>query len=552
MTRFVRFLFACAVAGALVAYGSAWADETAAKPKAAEPAAKSAPKSDQDKSEKSAEPVKEETAGVKKQPAVEKKSKPEESKAEPSATETKSQSPIEKPKTVRVAKEPFKVDLSLKGVFEATNAAEIALRLKQWKELTVVHAVKHGQEVREGDVLVQLDLEKIDDQIADLRKDLKISELSLKQAESNLKILETATPLDLELAARNKQIADEDLQRFLEIDKPLIRKSADFMLKISQDNLDYEKEELRQLEKMYKADDLTEDTEEIILKRQRDTVARAEFFLGNAKVHHEESLQVDLPREEQSRKFLTKQQELLHRKSQASLPVALEQQRIQLEKMAIEKERSQQRLKELEADRDRMTVKAPMEGIVYYGQYVRGQWAGATSTADDLRGGGNLTRDKVVMTVVKARPMVIRADVPENSLHYLRPGLKGVVTPTGYPDLQLPATIDAFETVPLGGQFAATVKVSLPHEADPLMPGMNCTVRITPYLKKSALVAPASAVFSETLEPNRRYVYLHREGEEPRKQAVVVGEKAGDKIEILEGLDNGDEILQEEPKNKDS
>ncbi|NUQ63781.1 MAG: HlyD family efflux transporter periplasmic adaptor subunit [Pirellulales bacterium] len=555
MTRFVRILSLCAMAGSLLLSSLATADGPAKKPQPKEEA-KSGEGSQEPESKQPAKAKKSRKAENEKQPAAEPKvepakPEPEKPKTEAPKVEPKAAPAEQKPNTAKVAKQPFKIDVSMKGVFEPTNRTEIALRPKQWKELTVVKAVEHGRQVRKGDVLVELDLEKIDDQIADLKKDLLLSELSFKQAEANLKILEASTPLDLQLAARNKKNADEDLERFLKIDKPLLVKSADFMLKMSQSNLEYEKEELRQLEKMYKADDLTEETEEIILKRQRDAVERAEFFLENAKVNHEEALKIELPREEDSRRYLTEQQALLTQRTQATSPVQLEQQRIQLEKMKVERGRSEDRLKELEADREQMTVKAPADGIVYYGQYVRGQWTGATATADDLRPGGNLTREKAFMTIVQDRPMVVRADVPEASLHYVTPGLKATVEPAGYPEIKLSGTVDVVDAVPLGGQFAAVVKLALPHEAKVLVPGMSCTVKTTPYLKKSALVAAVAAVFAEKLDPDSRYVYLVRQGKAPQKQPVTVGKQAGDKIEILEGLDNGDEILLEEPKQKD-
>ena len=55
------------------------------------------------------------------------------------------------------------------------------------------------------------------------------------------------------------------------------------VVKKAKDYLEYQKEELRQLEKMYGADDLTEETEEIVLKRQRDAVELAIFSLQRAR-----------------------------------------------------------------------------------------------------------------------------------------------------------------------------------------------------------------------------------------------------------------------------
>jgi len=152
------------------------------------------------------------------------------------------------------------------------------------------------------------------------------------------------------------------------------------------------------------------------------------------------------------------------------------------------------------------------------------------------------------MTIVRNRPMRIRIDVPEESLHYVRPGLKGTVEPTAYPDLKLSATVESVDALPLGNQFSASIEPSLPHEADMLVPGMSCTVKFVPYLKKRALVALASAVFTDKLDSEKKYVYLYQEGEKSEKVQVTVGKRSGDRLEILEGLDRGDEILLEEPK----
>ena len=73
--------------------------------------------------------------------------------------------------------------------------------------------------------------------------------------------------MDLVAAERSRRIAKEDLAQMLEVELPTARKAVDFSLQMSADSLAYEKEELRQLEKMYKADDLTEETEEIVLRR---------------------------------------------------------------------------------------------------------------------------------------------------------------------------------------------------------------------------------------------------------------------------------------------
>ena len=97
------------------------------------------------------------------------------------------------PATCKVKKSLIKIMLELDGVLEAENAQEIAVRPDEWSALTVLHAASHGAYVRKGDVLLELDPEKLDRAITDLRKDMEINALSLKQAEEQLKALEKTT-----------------------------------------------------------------------------------------------------------------------------------------------------------------------------------------------------------------------------------------------------------------------------------------------------------------------------------------------------------------------
>lgn len=461
-------------------------------------------------------------------------------------------SPAAEPSTYTVKKAPLRIRLTLRGTFEAQATSPIAVRLKEWKNLKVLKAVAHGTRVKKGEVLVQFDTEDIERAIADLRTDQQLASLQLKQSEASLRFLEASTPMQLAAAERSKRIADEDLVRFLGTDRPLTEKAEDFMLKMSQNSLQYEEEELRQLEKMYKADDLTEDTEEIILKRQRDTVDRAKFSTEIAKVLHQQAMKVQLPREEEGRKQMSRREGLDLERVQATLPVALEQQKLELEKLKVHQSRSQERLKKLLADRDAMKVVAPTDGVLYYGRFVRGDWNGASTAADDLHPGGEVNSGQVFMTVVQTRPMMLRATVSERDLHWMRPGLAGTLEATGYPDLKLSATlskVDAFPTI--GGKFETLFTVNLDKSAEVLVPEMTGTIKLVPYLNKEALAIPSSALFTEELDDQQQYVYVAPKDGKPKKQPVTAGKKSDDRVEIVKGLAVGDRILLEKPKDKE-
>ena len=312
--------------------------------------------------------------------------------------------------TVKVEKGSIRLETTLKGVVEAESGTELIIRPEVWASpMTVLKAVEHGAEVKKGDVLLELKLEKIDQALKDLKLERDLGALSLKQAEEELPVLEKLLPLDMAAAERDKKQTDEDLVRFLRIDRPQSEKMSDYQLKSSAYYLEYAKEELSQLQKMYRSKDLTEETEEMILKRQRHQVESGEFALKNAQIQHETMLKVTLPRQEQRAREGVIRQDLALIRTKVSLPMTLSQKQIALAKMKIEAERTAEKLANLEKDREAMTVRAPRDGIVYYGKAVNGSWAGAATLIPRLQDGGTLGSGEVFMTVLSARPVFVRA-----------------------------------------------------------------------------------------------------------------------------------------------
>ena len=459
-----------------------------------------------------------------------------------------------KPPTVKVEKGPFKIAVSLKGGFEGGQAAPVAVSLEGWTPqggggpLIVRKVVEHGAAVRKGDPLVWLDTEKIEEAVRDLETQQRLSALAIELAEKELPVLERSVPAELAAAERAKKIADEDLEKFLKEDRDFTRMASEFSLKSARTYLEYEQEELKQLEKMYKADELTEETEEIILKRQRFYVDMAAFYLRMAERDHRDTLAIELPRRDQALHENATRLAILLAKARSTLPLELDQKRLNLEKLKHERQKSGERLAKLKRDLEAMTVKAPADGVVYYGRWSRGRWAGAEQVAEKLRPGGQLQPDEVILTVVTPEGLVVRAEVEEKNLHHLRPGMEAKVVPTGRPDLSLPAKVESVSAVPVApGKFLARVTVEAPEGGPPLVPGMACSVKVAPYLKEEALTLPAASVFADELDEEKHYVFVPGADGKPVKRAVRVGKKTEQKVEILEGLKEGDEVLKERP-----
>ena len=455
-----------------------------------------------------------------------------------------------KAKTHEAKREPLYVKLNLEGVFESARMSEVSVNTKSWGELTVLEAKPQGAVVKKGEQLVKFDFEKIDEKISNLRHDLRLLDLDRSIAAADLKLAEAIAPIKLSEIERKEKYSKEDLARHEKIKSPFNKRAAAMSLKNYEDTLAYAQEELKQLKKMYEADDLTEETEEIILVRAQSTVDRAKFSLEGAKIRNEDALKINIPREDLEAKEKAKRDELSSRALRKIQPVELEKKQLESKKLAEQHKKASENLARLETDRKAMTVPSPTSGVLYRGTFEKGKWSGDTALKARFRKGGMLKPNEVFMTVVESKPLFVRANLPEADLRRLKKGYEGKIKSKAFPNQKLTGSIREVSSVPVSpGKFELLVDVSIPKEGGGILPGMSCKLQFLVYENEQAIVVPASAVFSERKDEENKFVYLHREGKKPKKQTVKTGERSGENIEVLEGLKAGKKILAEKPKD---
>ncbi|QDU62614.1 macrolide transporter subunit MacA [Planctomycetes bacterium Pan216] len=455
------------------------------------------------------------------------------------------------PKTLTIKESPLRIEMKISGMFEAEKATEVSYDPKAWKTLKVAEAVEPGTEVKKGDRLIKFDLEDLEKAIANLQLDVKLSDISIETAEAELEYIEKATPLDLEYAERRRREGDEDLERFLSVDRPYSQEQAHMNVRRWRDSLEYEKEELGQLEKMYNADDLTEETEEIVLRRQRDRVATAEFGLRGAELNRDQFLDVSLPRRSQMLRDSVTRTRLELQSIKDRLPLMVAQRRLALQKLKDEHKKSSEHLSELQGDLEILSATAPASGIVYYGRCVRGKWTTGSTLESQLRPGGMVKANQVLMTIVERRPMNVRASIDEKDLWGIKEGVDGIAVPTAFPDEKLEASIASVTPLPLpNGKYDATIDVSFRANHGMIVPGMTCELEFVTFYNPESILVPETAVFQDDeSEESREIVYVVDEEGEATKRDVVLGKKSKGKVAILEGIKKGEKILLEKPKD---
>jgi HlyD family secretion protein len=454
--------------------------------------------------------------------------------------------PPAKPKvsTHEVKPEPFVVEVKVKGIFEAQNMHPVNLVPKAWGLLIVTKAAPHGAAVKKDDVIVSMDTRGLEDSIRDIEGSAQLAELNHRMARHQFAFSEKMSELTKQSAERQSRIAVEDAEQFEQVHREWREKSVKNNVKWMEDRLAYELEELKQLEQMYEKDDLTEETEEIILKRQRDYIERLKFSIASAKVNRDKTLEYEIPRNAESFSQAKLQADLESEKLRILYPLQREQARLDMAKREYARKKAVTRLEKLKDDLKLMTVRAPADGYLYYGPCVRGGWPMQAAMEGKLKPGGKLAPHEIFATIVSKGAMQIRAEIAETHIQALRPGTTGSATLTASPKAKVQVKIEQTEPVSRGGKFNAT----LSFDAAPgwITAGMRCQIRFVTHQNPTALAIPEKTLHREKLDPDKTFVYLPK-GEGFEKRSVKAGEKAGNKIEILSGLKSGDKVLLKDP-----
>ena len=179
---------------------------------------------------------------------------------------------------------------------------------------------------------------------------------------------------------------------------------------------------------------------------------------------------------------------------------------------------------------DEAFIRAPMSGVV------------AERYVDP---GAMVSASTPIARLVQMSPLRLMVSVPGHMLPALTPGKTPVQVRTdAYPDRVFACIVSRiFPTV---DQRTRTAQVEIllqnaRNGADQwlLRPGMYATAEIRMAMRDAALMVPAASV----LRVLERQIVFVVEGDTARAATVRTGIRSGDRVEILEGLEAGDEYV---------
>jgi HlyD family secretion protein len=438
--------------------------------------------------------------------------------------------------TTLVKRGDISTTLEFDGHFEPTEVFEVRVRPKAYQgDLLIESAATPGARVKQGERLLAVDATQIRKQLAAAENELTAAQANLVKAEADVHLGEAADQLALKMQQTELSNAEAGLKWWEDVDGAHLLKSAELAVKSARDNVEDQTDELEQLRKMYKSEELTSETADIVVKRALRSAERAKITQGMQEAKETKVRAFDYSVARQKLVFGIEQQ-----KQQLDALMARQQQQSIIRRTAmvsaqVAADKAQTKADELTEDLAGFEVNAPFDGVVYGGEFNQGRWPNVHPKS--LRKNEKLAASQVVLTVVPAGELRLVLDVPEAKLQFIEPGMRLRVIPLAVPDARTTgsAAAPASSGVIRENNLVYPMFVAL-SDVDPrLAPGQKGIARID-VEAKDVLVVPASAISKGRVKvrmPDGRTLW----------RDVVSGYSDGELTEIRQGLEEGDEVV---------
>lgn len=217
----------------------------------------------------------------------------------------------------------------------------------------------------------------------------------------------------------------------------------------------------------------------------------------------------------------------------------------QLRSAEIELKQARNELRRVEANIDRMVVKAPLDGIAVVQPIIRGTEFTTIQPGDQIYPG------QLFMKVVDPNSMVVNAFVNQADVESLRVGARAHVRFDAYPDLELPAHVYSVGALGRTGRFRANFLSEIPValRLDKLdarvIPDLSVSVDVIVEAESGPALAPREALFQESARDNPHVFVKGPSGW--AKRDVSVGLMNNTVAVIRSGLRPGEVLAAERP-----
>ncbi|HKS17017.1 MAG TPA: HlyD family efflux transporter periplasmic adaptor subunit [Planctomycetota bacterium] len=447
--------------------------------------------------------------------------------------------PVEVHETTPAKRETLKIELKLDGTFEPAARHVVLIKTQSWQgDMPILKVAAHGSKVKKGETLLQIDPAKLKEAVASAELDLGSAKTQHDRLTEEIKLAAEGEALQKERLERDAADSAERAKYFSEVEMALDLKDLEMGLQWMEDSIADQKEELEQIEKMYKSEELTNATRDIVLKRARRQVERSKARLESFLVRFQRAKSYDFPRALEQNKLEVRERAYALDAWRKTSPIQKLEREANLARAKANLRQQEENLAKLKKDESALTVTAPADGTSWYGQFDGGSWSGVEEALKNLKVGEKVSANQPLMTVVPSE-LCVKTAVAEDKIADVGPGTEAQVTAVAFPDLAL--TGKASPPVLIGQRKgdAFDTRFDLATVDPRIVPGLKAKLTVLVVELKDVVTVPTAAI---TEESGKKFVKVLESGKAVQRE-VGVGRTNGERTEIKTGLKEGEEVV---------
>ncbi len=429
---------------------------------------------------------------------------------------------IEKQDTTPLVKTIFAKRGSIEEKLHVTGS------LEAWDEVKVSSKIPgrvlkvffdEGDNVRESDLLFQLEDTEINLQLKQAETEIKSTEILLEKAKLGIKLLDDKIAVFLKQTQASVEASKAVFSKVKSGAREQEKEQARLGVEQAQITLDNAKISLERSEKLYKSNAIPKPQYEASklqydLAVSRLKVAKEISNLIESGSRDEDKLAaeagVNVSLASQEMVETTKNDKKLLEQDIKNLEVHLSQSKIAIELINTTLENTK--------------IFAPMSGVIIKKTVNNGEMA---------------TPGIPVFFISKVDPLKLRTEIPETEISNIKLGFMTELSFDAYPDKIFSGKINYISPVINSSSRTCGIEIKISNANKIFKPGMFARITINIGKKENALIIPKDVlIFNE----EKYYVFLVQ-NEIAVKKDIKLGLTRDEDVEVLEGIDENDEII---------
>lgn len=434
------------------------------------------------------------------------------------------------------------ISITENGEVEAKTSTKIANEL-HWP-VVISQVVPEGTLVKKGDIIITFECQELKDALDRQQLVVTEAESSYTQASERLSLARKQMENKVKRSQEAVIDAESALSQYIEFDAPLAAKNAQSDVQVAQRDLALAQDKLEFKLKVNKDPELNSPYSVNEIKSETLSVERLRLSQEKALAQLDMLSKYEHPRKLRAlnMKVADTQLELEKDRLEAKTEIAAMTANERSRKEALDKQKEQ--LASLLVKQEKLTVRAEQAGLVVYN-------SGRNRRGDNIiEVGEKVEPNRQLMIVPDMQTLQVRTKVYESMIEQVARGLPALVRLDSKPTLVLNGTVQDVSVLPDSSQWWSpdvkifSVIVKIEAENHGLKPGMTAQVEmVLARLGSDTLSLPVAALFSEQEE---NYCWRVRGGV-TEKVPVKIGRMSDTRVQILEGLSEGDMIRLSQP-----